>query len=614
MFVLSFWASIITVKFKRMRTKIFQRFIVIITITIGMITILHSCANRGTGPQGGPRDTTPPQLLSASQPNRATMVNNKQLEWVFDENILLEKPQENILISPPPIQMPTIRGVGKRLRVVLADSLKSNTTYTIDFGNAVVDLNEKNILENFNWSFTTGNTIDSMQISGTVIDALTLTPYEGIIVGVYTQQSDTAFTTTPFEYVARTNQHGKFTLRNIPSTTFSIYAIKNIPSSFYYDIVGKEIAFYQEQVSPSIVISQQLDSIFSNDEEPIFIKIDTIETKSYLPNDIILRLFKEQTQTAPRLRRAIRTSQESFTLLFSSPLQTSPSLHLLNDTSSNWLLQERTNRMDSLVYWINETNLATADTLKLIYSYQADSLISDTLSLSYRMPRTKDNKLAPSLLISSLNKTPLEIADTLQIGFNQPLSAFDYKTIMLEQRVDTLWKAISFTAIPDKPDCIKRLKIVFDKTPRATYRINIDSASITSIYGLVNEKYSQSFVTKSPEDYATLYVQWNILPAKGIVQLLDNREQIVQQQKITEASTVFHLVPPGHYFLRLIIDENENGKWDTGSLAQKIEPETVYYYPKRLVLRANWDSIEEWDYKSIPILQQRAPELPKSKK
>ena len=303
-----------------MISTLIKRILLISAITVSVTLLLHSCANRGAGPQGGIRDTTPPQVLKSSQSNKATSATNQRLEWIFDENIQLEKQQENILVSPPQKQAPTIRAMGKKLSVAFADSLASNTTYTIDFGNAVVDLNEKNPLANFSWSFATGATIDTMQLAGYVIDARTLTPYEGIIVGVYKSNKDSAFVSTPFDYMARTNSQGFFTIRNIPQVPYQVYALKDIPQAFYYDQKGKEIGFFSQKVTPEEVKHLQTDTIWNDNDTVSILRIDTSYSISYTPNDVLIKLFREERAMIPTLRRALRPSKESFTLIISATL------------------------------------------------------------------------------------------------------------------------------------------------------------------------------------------------------------------------------------------------------------------------------------------------------
>ncbi len=617
MLVLPIWAQTITIKFTTMISTLVKRFLLLSSITVSVVMLLHSCANRGAGPQGGLRDTTPPKLLKSSQPDQATSATNQRLEWIFDENIQLEKQQENILVSPPQKQAPTIRAMGKKLSVAFSENLGENTTYTIDFGNAVVDLNEKNPLANFSWSFATGATIDTMQVAGYVIDARTLTPYEGVIVGVYKSDSDSAFVSVPFDYIARTNSQGFFTIRNIPQVPYQVYALKDIPQAFYYDQKGKEIGFYSQKITPEVVKPLQTDTIWNENDTVSVLRIDSSYSFSYAPNDMLIKLFREERKIAPSLRRAFRSSKESFTILMSAPLDKEPLITPINIAATNWYKREKTNRMDSLVYWISNSSALALDTIQFSVAYaSADSLKTDTVALSYRQPRATlaNKKTANQLEIISLTKSPVDIADTLRLLVKEPMKSLDTEKMHLTMRIDTTWQAVPFSLQYDDEDCKRKISVLFDRKERANYRLVLDSAAVESEYGKVSTPFVQTFTTKSPDDYASIIIEWKKMPPYGIVELLDAKETVVRTVHVSEQSTVLRLITPGNYFLRLVLDANQNGQWDTGKVLPNQHPEEVYYYPKRLVLRANWDSVEEWDYTAIPLLQQRAAELPKSKK
>ncbi|MBP6231275.1 MAG: Ig-like domain-containing protein [Paludibacteraceae bacterium] len=595
---------------------ILKRIFLLIATTISVVLLLQACANRGAGPQGGIRDTTSPKLIKTSQTNKATMATSQQLEWVFDENIQLEKQQENIFISPPQQKAPTILGMGKKLSVNLTEDLVPNTTYTIDFGNAVVDLNEKNAVKDFSWSFSTGATIDTMQLSGYVIDAQTLAPYEGITVGIYKTDSDSAFFTRSFDYIARTNSTGLFTIRNIPEDNYQVFAIKDVPQAFYYDLKGKEVGFYPQSVTPQIIKQIHTDSIWNEEETPSLLRIDTVSHYSYAPTDILIKLFREERKLTPSLKRAVRTSRESFTILLSSPLDAEPIFTPLNIQATEWLNREKTNRRDSLVYWISDSATLALDTLRFTLSYTAnDALKTDTLELNYREPRSTANKKLPNNLeISSLSKSSLDIADTLRLLVKEPIQRIDKEKVQLKMRVDTTWQSVPYTLQYDDEKCKKKIDVLFERQARASYRLELDSAAIESNYKKASKAFLHTFTTKSPDEYATLYINWQTLPPHGIVELMDAKETVIRTQVVNESTSIFRLITPGTYFVRLILDANQNGKWDAGTVLPKQQAEEVYYLPKKLVLRANWESIEEWNYLAKPLLEQRAAELPKTKK
>ena len=211
-------------------------------IAFCILTIL-GCASRGSGPQGGPKDTTPPKLLKCNPENGATNVSTNKIQLTFDEIVLVQSTFEKVVISPPQTNIPTIKASGHKVNVNLQDSLRSNTTYTIDFTNSIIDNNERNELNGFTFSFATGDFIDTLRLSGTIIDSETLNPIPNLIVGIHSNLNDTAFTSIPFERITKTNNEGKFTINNIREGQYHVFAISDIGSNYYFDIPTEQIAF-----------------------------------------------------------------------------------------------------------------------------------------------------------------------------------------------------------------------------------------------------------------------------------------------------------------------------------------------------------------------------------
>ena len=186
---------------------------------------IYSCANRGQGPTGGLKDVDPPVPLSFSPANNSLNFKKKEILIEFDENISIEKATNNIVVSPPPKEDPDFLAIGKKLEIKLNDKLQDSTTYTIDFGEGIVDLNEKNILHNFRYAFSTGNTIDTLEISGTVLNAQSLDPEAGVLVGVYNNSDDSVFYHKPFLRIGKTDQKGHFAISNLKKGNYKVFAL-----------------------------------------------------------------------------------------------------------------------------------------------------------------------------------------------------------------------------------------------------------------------------------------------------------------------------------------------------------------------------------------------------
>ena len=196
-------------------------------LAILVLLLLAACASIGS-PRGGAYDITPPKVVRCQPANMATDNKDKRLTLTFDEYVVIENASEKVVVSPPQKEMPEIRTSGKRIHITLYDTLQENTTYTIDFADAIVDNNEGNPMGNFTYSFSTGDHIDTMEVSGTLLEAENLEPVKGMLVGLYADLSDTAFTTRPFARVARTDGRGRFTIKGVAPGRYRIYGLQDM--------------------------------------------------------------------------------------------------------------------------------------------------------------------------------------------------------------------------------------------------------------------------------------------------------------------------------------------------------------------------------------------------
>ena len=221
-----------------------------LTIIGAMASIVGACASIGR-PEGGPRDETPPEFVKSNPMPGSTNIDRNRIDIIFNENIKLEDVSNKLVVSPAQKQNPSINSNGRRVTIELRDSLKPNTTYTLDFSDAIRDLNEGNILDGFAMDFATGNTIDSLSVSGMVFEARTLEPAQGMVVGVYSNLSDTAVKTLPLERVAKTNQYGQFTIRNLKPGNYHIFAIDDRNHDWHWDR-SENVAFADFTISPVV--------------------------------------------------------------------------------------------------------------------------------------------------------------------------------------------------------------------------------------------------------------------------------------------------------------------------------------------------------------------------
>ncbi|MDR1203729.1 MAG: Ig-like domain-containing protein [Tannerellaceae bacterium] len=592
-----------------------------------LLLIIYSCANIGS-PNGGPYDEDPPKFVSSTPaPNQTNFKGNK-IEILFDELIQIEKPTENVIITPPQLQMPVIRPSGKKVVVELKDTLKENTTYTIDFTNSIADNNEKNVFENFSFAFSTGDIIDSLEVSGYLLNAENLEPMPGITIGLHSNLDDTAFVKEPFIRTSRTNDIGKFVIRNIAPGTYRIFALNDVNRDYKFDQPGEEIAFCDSLIIPTFEFTSRQDTLWKDT-----ITVDTIKTVAYtrfMPDNIELRLFKEQFERQYILRPE-RPQENLFTLRFNAKLDTMPLPVPLNfiPAEENWYYPQWTEEDKAVTYWLTDPLIWSQDTLQIEINYpKSDSLNvlrpqTDTLSVSMRRrpePKKKkkdDDEPEPIIFLGMAIDAPnsMDIFDTVAIVFDEPVLELDKELFFLEQKIDTIWTPVVFDFYPDS---LNSLGFFISRkwNYAEEYRLTVDSASIYSIYDKWNNTVSQTFRIKAEDEYGHLYININGLPTDStvaFVELLNSNDQPVRKNRVSNGGVLFMDLHPDKYYARLILDENANYTWDTGNYAEKRQPETVIYCPNMFTIMKNWQLEETWDIHAATFTRQKPLDITKNK-
>ena len=608
------------------------------------VLLLASCANRGMGPQGGPRDTIPPAIVKEEPLSGSLNMQSKKLEITFDEYIQLNDIQNNVLISPPQQTPPEIKAIGKKLSVVFQDELQDSTTYTIDFGAAICDYNEKTPLEGYVYSFSTGDHIDSLSIAGRIYNAANLNPVPSILVGIHANHSDTALNTLPFTRVTRSNSEGYFTIYNIRKGDYRMYALNDISRDYIYQ-PGEGLAFDDSIVTPYAINHIHADTLWRDTigvdiltGDTLFTRlVDSIHTDihtEYMPDSVVMWYFEENKQKH-YFQRLLRENQHAFTLIFSAPQDSLPLIQPLkysqvDSTASDsaWVnfldysLIRANHTNDTITYWLTDSAAIKMDSIPFCMTYQySDSLYNivpktDTLTAIYRYPKLSEkaretyekNKRLRKLNIKSNASSKFEIYDTLFVYADFPVDSIHQKMIHLTHKVDTSWVPISFRL--HKADSLGMVMgLVAKLKPTESYHLKVDSAAFRDIYGAPNELYEGKLKLKSLDDYSSLIVKMAHFDPRARIQLLDEKDQVLMEKPALQEGTLFQYLAPTTFYLRLYIDLNEDGEWTTGDWIQKRQPEPVYYYPAKLKLRANWDFEETFDHLAIPQIESKPQAL-----
>lgn len=595
---------------------------------------LYSCASIGT-PSGGPRDEDPPRFVRSYPEPFATGFDGERLEIEFDELVAVKDPFTSVALSPPQRATPKVRASGRKIIVEFNDSLLPNTTYTIDFGKSVEDVNEGNKLPGFSFSFATGRELDTLQMSGIVLDALTLEPQQGILVGAYTNLADSAFLTLPFERATRTDDRGRFVLRGLKAVPYRLFALADLNNDFHWDNPAELMAFYPEPVTPHTdrtVASDTIYNMLTGQPDTVISRDRTV----FLPNDLLLSFFdfgfKPQYVVNHERQDSTRLS-----LIFNQRMDRTPVLRLIQPSpelisdTSGWYSLERNERNDTLSFWL-KPSLIGIDTIRTAVSYtriergKEPQLVTDTLLFATRHPRKSKpgKRTRKQMRQDSIKAEELKfIRPTMATGANQdvyreltfefpePLVRLDSAAIRLEHMVDSVWLPVRTLLTPDSL-VPRRMRLAAPWEYGADYRLSIDSLAAQGISGRPSKPLLQKFKTKKREDYASLTLRLRPADTHGFVEVLNTSDEVVQRAPVVNGSVTFPYLTPSDYYARFVADRDSNGRFDTGDYEKGLQPEEVYYYPKKLGLR-RYDRSEEWDLQATAVDLQKPDQIKKNK-
>lgn len=532
-----------------------EQWAIFLLVGLMLLGILSACANIGN-PEGGPFDMTPPRLLQAEPQVKATEVKKQRIKLTFDEYIKLSG-QDQVVVSPPQLKPATITAIGKSVYITLQDSLRDNTTYSIYFGDAIVDNNEDNALSDFAYTFSTGPQIDTMQMSGIVLDARTLEPVEGLLIGAYYAEdtSDSLARTTPFPFASKTGKMGQFAIRGLRDSTYIIFALKDDDNDLQFNGVSEGFAF-----DPSILRTSKLDSLRTDTIKiDSIVRRDTITRDSlvtydytyYYPRDLVLRYFLPAAQ-----RQGIDKYSRLDSLIcridFLSPVKDIPALRSLDfpDRPEGELYHAVRNN-GGINYWLRDQALIEADSIRFAIDYaRTDSLMQEQMvtdTLTFYKPRerakTKQRKegedsiphVRLSMIGADASRTST-LVDSLKLVSDRPLASIPQEAISIEMTLDSVQSILPYEIAPTETDGLT-YAISFDRTYGAKYRVRIDSAAIRSIYGEVCDSIVFDQKTLPQSELSAIEVRIIGLDAHDdtpvMVELLDKNERVLRTARAT---------------------------------------------------------------------------------
>ena len=622
-------------------------------LVVGLLFLLYSCASIGS-PDGGPYDETPPKVVECSPANKTKGNAQKKVSILFNEYIKMENASEKVVVSPPQTEMPNIRAVGKRVKIDLYDDLLPNTTYTIDFSDAIVDNNEGNPLGKYTYSFSTGDAIDTMEVSGTVLAADNLEPVKGILVGLHPLDSafhDSLFTTKPLTRVARTNGSGQFTVKGVRPGTYRAYALQDMDNNYRFNQKSEKLAFDTVTVFTGQRPDIKPDTIWNPDST--IQKIRMVPFIHYYPDNLVLRSFLEGGQDK-HLLKTERKNPDSFTLYFTAPQDSLPHIEGVGFDAQSVLVPEPSAKNDTITYWITDTLVSYPDTLTIHLTYPdtdtlgIDIMRTDTLEL---VPKTTHAKLEKERLknveewqkerekrakrakeplpfeqnpfetVFLTNKvrpgSTLDPNQNVTLTFSEPIVDIDISHVHFSMKVDSDYVPAPFVFRPVEGQ-VREWRLYAEWEPTQRYRLEIDSLAVKGALGHYSSSIKNDFRVRSLDDFGAIFIQLTGIEkgdsAQYIVQLLNKSDKPVAQQVADKDGRAdFFYLKPGEYYMRLIIDRNRNDQWDTGEYATQTQPEEVHYFPQPLPLRAKFEVEQTWNFRSIDPTQQKPKAITKQK-
>ncbi|MEN8703016.1 MAG: Ig-like domain-containing protein [Polaribacter sp.] len=521
-------------------------------LLITLVSLLFSCAKTGR-PDGGPKDENAPLFVTANPPYESINFNKKEIKINFDEFIVLKNLNKQLVVSPPMKNPPLITPQGtpsKFVNIEIIDTLKTNTTYIFNFGNAVEDNNEGNQLENFKYVFSTGTYIDSLTTFGTVKDAKLIDTPRSVNVLMYRIDSifnDSIVYKRKPDYVTNTLDTTNYNFTNLRKGNYLLLALKEPLNDYIFNPKTDKIGFYKD------IIQLPRDSI--------------------IPNSIVL-FNEEQSYEFARGKETTKGKIEFGFYGDAKDMQ----INLLSDVPEDFKsIAKFDTEKDTLNYWYTPIE---RDSLNFIV---ANNDVLDTITVRLR------KKNIDSLVIESSIRSILNLRDTFYIKSNTPIVTIDSTKINLFDK-DTL--AVKYNIIPSIKE--NKVAFVFDKKPEEKYKFSFLPKAFTDIYEVANDSLAYYFVTKELEDYGRITLNVNNTNSKNvIIELLSgqNQDKIVERRFINSSTRlVFDLLEPIKYTVRAIIDENGNNKWDTGNYLRKQQPEVILYNEaiNNYALRANY--------------------------
>ena len=571
-----------------------------------------SCAQQGS-PSGGPRDEVPPVVLECDPPNYSTRFESKKIQITFDEYIVLDNVNQQLIISPPMEEKPKVKLRRKTLTVEFEEDLRINTTYTFNFGDAIKDLHEGNKLQNYEYVFSTGEILDSMSVRGTLKYAENLeVPEEAISIQLYSDLRDSVPLLDIPLYVGRSNDSGVFSVNNLRPDVYKVFALKDGNNNFLFDLPTEEIAFLDTSLivnadfarlllGDSLVSAVMNDSVSADSSDVVS---DSIAAARPNLNSIYidLMMFTEASEIQYLTNNA-REDRRKIQLVFALPLSDSFSYRplLAANESELLFLEHYSKTRDSLTLWIMDSVHYNNDSIYLELNYtvkdtsELDVIRTDTVLFSYREKQTRnrreqaDKKEEEKLVLTTIrNNASHDLNRDISIYIDFPLKGLNDSLFSLYHIPDSVEIPVPFVI---RADSLQPYRVLVSANweSASSYRMELLPGAISSIYPLQHDTLDVRFKTHDLEYYGQIILSMANVRDQVLVQLFIDKDMLEERIVEADGKYVFPFLAPKEYQFKFIHDLNRNRKWDTGNYMEKLQPEPVELLPVSIEVRSNWD-------------------------
>jgi len=574
---------------------------------VATVILFSGCANMVT-PTGGAKDTTPPKVVEAKPENHSLNFSESKVEVTFDEFITLDNAKQNILISPPVATSPDFKlSKNKTLVIKFKEPLTPNTTYTINFGKAVKDFHEGNIFKDYVYSFSTGDHLDTLAVTGKVIDAANDKPMEDLFVGLYDGSRDSLFflpTKCPPDYISKTDKEGRFTIQGLPDKKFLVFALKDMNSNLFYDMPNETVAFLDTLVAATVLkpeqksqdkngkgfnkmpgVADSADTATKALDSIVMDSIVKVKDSIVKPIALTLRAFIEEDTTQMLLEKKL-IDEGLLRFCFRHPAE-AVKVELPETMVDSFKIVEMWSAEHDTLWYYFSPNVI--DSLRVNIQY--DTLINDSTCYSLKYRETKQRG-------RNANKKIVKVNNNLKNNLLIPGEDF-----MLKFSEPMIHDTLTYNGMHfEKADKYgKEYRLVMPISDTVSYAVNITDSLFYSVRGRTHDTIHYSFKRAMEKDMGNIFI--TVVPPEDtqlVIQLLNSRGKVVDTCVIDKEQRVeFKLLMPEKYKLKAIIDKDRNGKWSTGNYHQRFLPETVVEYKDPLDLKAGWDIDlnEKWKVK-----------------